>query len=74
MHMDYSEILRSCAVRQKAFSDLITDREKSMIKPVFKGLPARSAKPQPNEAKCKCGRCTRSGEKSDSSMASSDLN
>ena len=74
MHMDYSEILPPAQLGRKRFSDLITDREKSMIKPVFKGLPAKSAKPQPNEAKCKCGRCTRSGEKSDSSMASSDLN
>ena len=44
-----------------------------MIKPVFKGQPAKNVKPEPNEAKCKCGRCTRSDEKSDSSMASSDL-
>lgn len=44
-----------------------------MIKATFKGAPT-SAKPVPsNPQACKCGRCTRTGEQSDSSQASSDL-
>ncbi|NLI82340.1 MAG: hypothetical protein GX443_11755 [Deltaproteobacteria bacterium] len=45
-----------------------------MIEPRFEGEPM--AEKQTDEmiyAKCKCGRCTRTGESSDSSMASSDL-
>lgn len=45
-----------------------------MIEPRFKGEPTKEQKMEDAESKkCKCGRCTRTGESSDSSMASSDL-
>jgi len=47
-----------------------------MIKPTFKGAVEKPLKPAPvvaDECKCKCGRCTRNDERSDSSQASSDL-
>jgi hypothetical protein len=45
-----------------------------MIKATFKGAPVKGQKPTTEEKKCKCGRCTRNDERSDSSMASSDMN
>lgn len=46
-----------------------------MIKIRFRGEPTEEQKRmEVAAAQCKCGRCTRSGESSDSSMASSDLN
>ncbi len=46
-----------------------------MIKARFKGEPTEEQKrTEVVAAQCKCGRCTRTGESSDSSMASSDLN
>lgn len=44
-----------------------------MIEPKFQGEPTEEQKMMEVAAKCKCGRCTRSGEQSDSSQASSDL-
>jgi hypothetical protein len=50
-------------------------KEASMIAPRFKGEPdkakvvAKTAKTSVAATECKCSRCTRSGESSDSSMA-----
>jgi len=45
-----------------------------MIKPIFRGEPTpKQVKEEQAEEGCKCGRCTRNDESSDSRMASSDL-
>ena len=45
-----------------------------MIKPVFSGEPTPGQVKEEQAEGCKCGRCTRNDEKSDSRMASADLN
>jgi hypothetical protein len=50
-------------------------RKQPMIVARFKGEPEQAnASAETESGKCKCGRCTRNDERSDSSMASSDLN
>lgn len=44
-----------------------------MFEPVFRSEQVPSESLTDQMAKCKCGRCTRTDEKSDASMASSDL-
>lgn len=44
-----------------------------MLEVRFPAEPAEETKEAVVAGDCKCGRCTRNGEQSDSSMASSDL-
>lgn len=74
--MDHGDprMLSIGAVRKFRIDLLEKEELSTMIEPKFKGEPTKEQRMEDAESKkCKCGRCTRTGESSDSSQASSDL-